>query len=938
MNDLALGGDTLTGNLDSVSPEGFLIGWCFLPSEPNHRRRLAVELDGREVAIVVADRSRSDLVEAGMGDGAHAFAFQLPLDTMGREIETTVTLRDIATRRQVGLDAVVTWQLPEPPQVAPLEPGPLAGNLDRVTRDGWVSGWCWYPDAPARRVDLAVFVDEEPVGEVRAAQFRADLQQAGIGDGAHGFSFALPWAVLARKGSLTVSVREHPTGTALGESMTLRFGRLALAEERIEDLERQLRVLRATLADAKRDRHARDEERAARDLFRSVGTFFQELADAPRDPAGTGVTVGLRGAVADIFERFPPITLARPAAPAATVCIDADSPLEVLYRCMTDLRDCGVDALADIVLADDGRHGAAAALLPSVVGNLGYARNAGGRLTLRNEIARTCRGDVVVFLAAGLRMTRDWLPTLLATLAREPDAMLVAGPVAREDGTLQHFGLLTEEGGARPSWRDFGFAEAAALPSMAFLQEVDGVADYAFAVRRGAFMAAGGFVEGFEATGAATFDLCLRLRRANGRVLIQPKAALVLPEDASDLEDARGGPDPEEASEDVARLRRSCVAGPLPPLAVGRALVIDTEMPRPDRDAGSVAVIEHMRLLRRLGYRVTFIASNDPRDNERLPIDRMERDGIEVARPPETQSITQLLDAMGPELDIVHLNRHDNATLVLDRARELAPRARILFSPSDLHHLRERRERELTGRAEDTRDGDITRAAELAAISAADATILFSDAERQLLRGEVDPAKLHLLRWIVRPIPNPPPFSARAGLCFVGNFRHGPNVDAMRWFAREIMPLLLTARPELRCHVVGDGAPATVRTLASPNLIVHGWVEDLDTLLSSARLGIAPLRYGAGFKGKVAATLACGTPVIGTSVAFEGAGLRDGDGVRVADDPAGFARVVLDTMDDEAEWTRLSARGVERCGALYSPEAGLDIYAALLASLGLPRR
>lgn len=949
MNDQVSGGEMLTGNLDSVSEDGFLIGWCFLPSEPNSRRRLAVELNGLQITVVVADERRADLVAARVGDGHHAFSFQLPMTALRNAVDGTVSLRDVATRRQVGQDVFVTWRLalpPEAPSVAPEVVGTLAGNLDRVTRDGWISGWCWYPDAPARRVDLAIFVDDEQVGEARAAQFRADLQQAAIGDGAHGFSFALPWAVLARKGSLTVSVREHPGGTALGESMTLRFGRLAQAEDRIEDLERQLRVLRATLADARRDRTARDEERAARDLFRSVGTFFQELAEAPRDTAGAGVTIGLRGAVADIFQRFPPIMLARPTDPSVTICVDADAPLELLYACMVDLRACGVDAIADIVLADDGRHGASAALLPSIVGNLGYVRNTGaaGRLVARNEVTRTCRGKMVAFLFAGLRMTEQWLPTLLATFAQEPRAMLVASPVVREDGTLQHLGLLmTGDGGSGPSWRDFGFAEDARLPSVAFLQEVDGVADYAYAVRRDAFAAAGGFAEGFDSPAAATLDLCLRFRRVDGSVLIQPKAALTWPEYAfalttPDLEAVRGSPDPEEASEDIARIRRRCLQVPLPPLVVGRALVIDTEMPRPDRDAGSVAVMEHMRVLRQLGYRVTFIASNDPRDDESLPVERMERAGIEVARPPDTRSITQLLDKDGAKFDIVHINRHGNATLFLDRVRELAPRARILFSPSDLHFLREQRERALSGRVEESRDADITRAAELGAIIAADATIVFSDAERDLLRREVDPAKLHLLRWVVRATPNPPPFEARDGLCFVGNFRHGPNVDAVQWFAREIMPLLVAAMPGLRCHIVGDGAPAAVRSLATANLLVHGWVNDLNALLSSARLGIAPLRYGAGFKGKVATSLACGTPVIGTSITFEGTGLLDGDGVRVVDDPAGFARVVLDVMENEAEWTRLSRRGIERCGALYSPEAAQGIYAALLKSLGLPRR
>ena len=152
------------------------------------------------------------------------------------------------------------------------------------------------------------------------------------------------------------------------------------------------------------------------------------------------------------------------------------------------------------------------------------------------------------------------------------------------------------------------------------------------------------------------------------------------------------------------------------------------------------------------------------------------------------------------------------------------------------------------------------------------------------------------------------------------------------------MPLLLAESPDLVCHIVGEGAPVAVRSLASPNLILHGWVEDLDAVLSTARLGIAPLRYGAGFKGKVASSLACGTPVIGTATAFEGTGLADGDGVRVADDAASFARAVLETIDDEPEWARLSARGIERCEALYSPRAAREVYATLLASLGLPRR
>ena len=97
MSDGDPNGDLLAGNLDSVSADGWLIGWCFSPAEPESRRRLAVELDGHEVGVIIAGQSRADLAQAGVGDGAHAFAFQLSPDAIGHAVQSTVSLRDVAT-------------------------------------------------------------------------------------------------------------------------------------------------------------------------------------------------------------------------------------------------------------------------------------------------------------------------------------------------------------------------------------------------------------------------------------------------------------------------------------------------------------------------------------------------------------------------------------------------------------------------------------------------------------------------------------------------------------------------------------------------------------------------------------------------------------------------------------------------------------------------
>jgi glycosyltransferase involved in cell wall biosynthesis len=311
----------------------------------------------------------------------------------------------------------------------------------------------------------------------------------------------------------------------------------------------------------------------------------------------------------------------------------------------------------------------------------------------------------------------------------------------------------------------------------------------------------------------------------------------------------------------------------------------------------------------------------------------LRRSGIEVAGPPRYPSATQYLEQHGAGLDLVHLHRHTNAALFLDRVRELAPLAKVVFSPHDLHYLREQREAEVSGRAPSP---GLTREQELHCVRRSDATIVFSDVEAGLLQQEVPTARLRLLRWIAHPYPSSRGFAGRDGICFVGGFRHSPNTDGLQWFVAEVLPLVLRELPDLRLHVAGSDPPESVRALASANVLILGWVPDLEELFGRMRLSVAPLRFGAGFKGKVATSLAHGLPVVGTAVALEGTGLAPGEGVAVADDPASFARAVVRLHGDEAAWTTLAASGLQRCRELYSPAAALGIYRQLLADLGLP--
>jgi glycosyltransferase involved in cell wall biosynthesis len=915
----------VNGSLDRVGSDGTLEGWCWSPDEPGVQRTLAVLIDGKEVARLRADRLRDDLAAAGFGTGRHAFRYVLDPALLSPGKTVAVALRDLSTGQPVGAPVTATWRTAAVPALPSMDKSVpvLSGNIDRVSRDGWVSGWCWFPDQPEAHVELAVLVDGVKVGEVRADTFRPDLREAGIGDGTHGFAFALPYSVLADRGTLTVVVQELRSGRPLGDPITARIGRMAAMEERVQDLERQIRLLQSQLEDMRRIADARDEEQEARSLFATVAAFFQDLAEG-----GPG-SIGLAGALARVTARWRPLDLAVPDRPLATICIAATAPFDEVRACLGAVHAAGLDAMADVVVLDDGREGPELALLPSVVRNLRYVslRDGSDLGDGRNDLARTARGELLAFVAPEVRVNPGWLDEAAATLRCEPQAALVCGRLAREDGMLQHAGLLATAGGMLYDYANLAQSDD---PAFGFLRPVDAVSGAAFVIRRQALLDVGGFSRLFSRFGHAVADLCARLRAAGHAVLYQPLATATW-HDRGCNTDA----DPPNLSlpdEETLRLAERLHDGwPSPVAFAGRALVIDDDLPRPDRDAGSIATLEQMRLLRRLGYQVTFApmhaAAIDPD-----AIAALAREGIALAAPPRWPSVTDYLRAEGEALDLVHIYRYPNAALLQERVRELAPRAKLVFATADLHHLREGRRAAMSGR----KAAAAAREAELRCMRKADATIVTSDFEHALLRDDVDAEKLVLLRWITRPVPPARGFDGRRDICFVGNFRHLPNIDGIEWFVTEVLPRVRRELPTLRLLLAGSDMPASIADLASDAVEVRGWVPSLSDLFGSVRLSVAPLRFGAGFKGKVATSLAHGLPVVGSSTSLEGTGLADGDGVMIADDPADFAHAIVRLHEDAALWGTLSARALERVAALYSPEAAMEIWRRLLEQLQLP--
>jgi len=199
---------------------------------------------------------------------------------------------------------------------------------------------------------------------------------------------------------------------------------------------------------------------------------------------------------------------------------------------------------------------------------------------------------------------------------------------------------------------------------------------------------------------------------------------------------------------------------------------------------------------------------------------------------------------------------------------------------------------------------------ELELVDLADTTLVVSEEERRVLLDEAPAADVQVVSNIHQIFGSASPFGKRRDILFIGAFAHPPNGDAVRWLADGILPLIHSRLPSLCCHVIGADPPAQIRALADERLKIHGYVPDVRPFLDACRLSVAPLRYGAGVKGKVNQSLAHGLPVVATSQAADGMFLEDGKSVLLADDPRAFADAVIRLYRDEQLWNRLSEEGV----------------------------
>jgi glycosyltransferase involved in cell wall biosynthesis/2-polyprenyl-3-methyl-5-hydroxy-6-metoxy-1,4-benzoquinol methylase len=397
-----------------------------------------------------------------------------------------------------------------------------------------------------------------------------------------------------------------------------------------------------------------------------------------------------------------------------------------------------------------------------------------------------------------------------------------------------------------------------------------------------------------------------------------------------------GGPAPRlrvtagpREQEELERWRKEILALPR------RALVVDDRVPTPDRDSGSITTLELMKALQALGYAVTFVPFD--LSNPDRYVDALRRAGFWCLTGQALLSVRALIETHGGLFDVVMLARVSTACQLMDSVRAACPDATLIFETMDLHYLREEREAALTGSESARLAAAGTKAFELDIIRRADLTLVHSDVEQQVLSLEVPDARVRLFPYVLEVQGRGRGFDGRSDdIVFIGGFLHKPNIDAVTHFARNVVPLVREQLPSARLVIVGSDPSPEVLALAGEGVAVLGYVEDLKPVLDNCRLTVAPLRYGAGYKGKVAMSMAHGVPGVLSLAAAEGMGLTAGGQVLIADigDAAAFAKEVVRLHRDPALWERLSQGSLGFVAEQFSPMAARDRMGRLLRGSG----
>ncbi len=607
----------------------------------------------------------------------------------------------------------------------------------------------------------------------------------------------------------------------------------------------------------------------------------------------------------------------------SSVVIPVFNNAELTFQCLRSLlREVDLTT-TEIVVANDASTDETSELL-ALFGDrirvITNERNLGFGETC-NAGAAAATGKYLVFLNNDTWVLPGWLSELERTVDEDASVGAVGSMFIYPDGRLQEAGAII--------WRSghafhYGWGRSPEDRRFNFAREVDYCSAASLLIRTDIFRQLGGFDPLYSPAYYEDADLCMGVRHLGHKVLYQPASRLIHYEGATAGTDVRSGLKRHqvvnyEKFRDKWREtleKDHCPDEPAAPFKASdrrgmSILVIDDRLPTPDRDAGSARMV---RILRSLSSRYRPIFVPTCTESWLHYEEQLWKMGV------ETTTAAEYLRLAGKrDFRVAIVSRPDVAAAVIPLLRRRLPGLKVIFDLVDVHFIRLEREFELTGDAQTGEQAKRYKQIEPKLARMADLIWCNSTDDERVMNGLAPDTPSVVIPTIHTLSEQVSGFEEREGLLFIGNMNHRPNLDSLRYLIEEVMPIVRSRLPGIKLHVVGSGSP-DLNAFASTDTFILGHVPDIEPLLASCKLMVAPIRFGAGVKGKIGESLAHGIPVVTTTIGAESMGIRHEVEAMIADTQQSFADAIVRAYSDKRLWESMSSNGRQLIKANYTPE------------------
>ena len=356
-------------------------------------------------------------------------------------------------------------------------------------------------------------------------------------------------------------------------------------------------------------------------------------------------------------------------------------------------------------------------------------------------------------------------------------------------------------------------------------------------------------------------------------------------------------------------------------------LIIGAVWVEPNSSAAGSRMMQLIELFLKKNYKVVFTSASQKNENAlNLCTLQIEEVSIEL----NNTSFDIFIQDLQPS--IVMFDRFMTEEQFGWRVAENCPNALRILDTEDLHFLRKVRHQQLKKGEDFTNEAllksdDAKR--EIASILRCDLSLIISTYEMDLLKSvfKIDEKILHYLPFLFDKIDehqtkNWKTFEERKHFVFIGNFFHKPNLDAVLTLKKEIWPTIKKAIPEAEVHIYGAYVNQQVQQLDNrkEGFIIKGFAENSKEVVENAKIVLAPLRFGAGIKGKLTEAIICGTPSITTNIGAEGMHSNLPWNGFVIDSFKQFAKQAIELYSDEIVWSNSQKNGITIINQIYDKE------------------